>query len=228
MKFSFFQQNKKMRINKRWGIWCWREIIDSRVWNRIKISPRLYGEKLSPVEGSPAYSSSPQRSNFSYIPLRNLPNSLHEMKEKVGSAFVLLCTDDLLAGPTFLHRNTLVRPAGPTQSKQLGQGETIRTCATAVLDNFWRGGVKYGQRQTLITQTSSPKTETWELFPLVLQTFCLTLCETNTFPKVSVLERGYWTFFSSLFQKAPLLIALSELSGTSMSWAVSPCSWNKP
>ena len=30
-----------------------------------------------------------------------------------------------------------------------------------------------------------------ELFPTVLQTFCLTICETNTFPKVSVLERGY-------------------------------------
>ena len=93
--------------------------------------------------------------------------------------------DDLLAGPTFLHRNTLVRPAESTQCKQLGQGKTIRACAAAVLDNFCRGGVKHGQWQTLLTQTSSPKTETWELFPTVLQTFCLTLCETNNFPKVS-------------------------------------------
>ena len=99
--------------------------------------------------------------------------------------------DDLLAGPTFLHRNTLVRPAGSTRSKQLSQGETIRACATAVLDNFCRWGVKHGQRQTLITQTSSPKTET--------------LCETNTFPKVSVLESGYWILFLVYSKKHPYL-----------------------
>ena len=107
---------------------------------------------------------------------------------------------DLLAGPTFLHRNTLVRPAGSTQSRW-----DNRACATAVLDNFCRGGVKYGRRQTLITQTSSPKTETWELFPTVLQTFCRTLCETNTFPKISVLERGYWIFFQVYSKKHPYL-----------------------
>ena len=99
--------------------------------------------------------------------------------------------DDLLAGPTFLHRNNLVRPAGSTRSKQLSQGETIRACATAVLDNFCRWGVKHGQRQTLITQTSSPKTET--------------LCETNTFPKVSVLESGYWILFLVYSKKHPYL-----------------------
>ena len=72
---------------------------------------------------------------------------------------------------------------GSPSQGQLGQGETIRACATAVLDNFCRGGVKHGQWQTLLTQTSSPKTETWELFPTVLQTFCLTLCETTLFQR---------------------------------------------
>ena len=38
-------------------------------------NPRLYGEKLSPVEGSSVYSSSPERSKFLYIPLRNVVNS---------------------------------------------------------------------------------------------------------------------------------------------------------
>ena len=33
-----------------------------------------------PLEGPPAYSNSPERSNFLYIPLRNVANSLHEMK----------------------------------------------------------------------------------------------------------------------------------------------------
>ena len=188
-----------MRINKRWGIWCWREITDSRVWKRINITPRLYGEKLSPVEGSPAYSSSPERSNFLYIPLRNVVNSLHEMKEKVGSGFVMV-RSTFYPGQLFSTETLWFAQPG-----QLGQGETIRACVTAVLDNFCRGGVKHGQRQTLTTQISSTKTETWELFPTVLQTFCLTLCETNTFPKVTVLERGYWIFFLVYSKKHPYL-----------------------
>ena len=42
------------------------------------LRPRLYGEKLSRVEGSPAYPSYPGRANFSYISLQNLANRLHE------------------------------------------------------------------------------------------------------------------------------------------------------
>ena len=53
-------------------------------------NPRLYGEKLSLVEGSSVYSSSAERSKFLYIPLRNVVNSWHEMKEKVGSGFVMV------------------------------------------------------------------------------------------------------------------------------------------
>ena len=49
------------------------------------LRPRLYGEKLSRVEGSPAYPSYPGRANFSYISLQNLANRLYE-KQKVGSA----------------------------------------------------------------------------------------------------------------------------------------------
>ena len=53
-------------------------------------NPPFIWRKAVPVEGSPAYSSSPERSNFLYIPLRNVVNSLHEMKEKVGSGFVMV------------------------------------------------------------------------------------------------------------------------------------------
>jgi len=35
------------------------------------LRPLLYGEKLSRVEGSPAYPSNPGRANFSYISLQN-------------------------------------------------------------------------------------------------------------------------------------------------------------
>ena len=48
-------------------------------------SPFIHGEKLSRVEGSPAYLSYPGRANFSYISLQNLANRSHE-KQKVGSA----------------------------------------------------------------------------------------------------------------------------------------------
>lgn len=30
----FLPTKEKMRINKRWGIWCWREIMDYWVWKR--------------------------------------------------------------------------------------------------------------------------------------------------------------------------------------------------
>ena len=64
------------------------------------LRPRLYKEKLSRVEGSPAYPSYPGLANFSYISLQNLANRLHE-KQKVCDGRVTL-----LAGPTFLHINT--------------------------------------------------------------------------------------------------------------------------
>ena len=51
----------------------------------IPFRPRLYGEKLSRVEVSPAYPSYPGRANFSYISLQNLANRLYE-KQNVGSA----------------------------------------------------------------------------------------------------------------------------------------------
>ena len=79
-----------------------------------KLRPRLYGEKLSRIEGLPAYPSYPGRANFSYISLQNLANRLHE-KQKVGSARRVtrlaglpFCVGrvTLLAGPTFLHINT--------------------------------------------------------------------------------------------------------------------------
>ena len=79
----------------------------------MQLRPRLYGEKLSRVEGSLAYPSYPGRANFSYISLQNLANRLHE-KQKVGSAGRVT----LLAGPTFLHINTLARPAESTPSRR--------------------------------------------------------------------------------------------------------------
>ena len=79
--------------------------------------PRLYGEKLSRIEGSPTYPSNPGRANFSYISFQNLANRLHE-KQKVGSARrVGSPSYSLLAGPTFLHINTLARLAGSTPSR---------------------------------------------------------------------------------------------------------------
>ena len=67
---------------------------------RDTLRPRLYGEKFSWVEGSPAYPSYPGRANFSYISLQNLANRLHE-KQKVASARRVT----LLPGTTFLHIN---------------------------------------------------------------------------------------------------------------------------
>ena len=90
------------------------------------VRPRLYGEKLSRVEGSPAYPSYPGRANFSYISLQNLANRLHE-KQKVGStrrvtrlAGSPFCDGRvaLRPGPTLLHINTLARLAGSTRSRK--------------------------------------------------------------------------------------------------------------
>ena len=99
----------------------------SRMTNYVnfKLTPRLYGEKFSRVEGSPAYPSYLGRANFSYISLQNLANRLYE-KQKIGSARRVtrlagssFCDGrvTLLAGPTFLHINTLVRSAGTTPRK---------------------------------------------------------------------------------------------------------------
>ena len=102
----------------------------SLVYSKIyRLRPRLYGEKLSRVEGSLAYPSYPGRANFSYISLQNLANRLHE-KQKDGSARRVTClagspffdgTVTLLAGPTFLHINTLARLAGSTPSRRDNQ-----------------------------------------------------------------------------------------------------------
>ena len=90
------------------------------------LRPCLYGEKLSRVEGSLAYPSYPGRANFSYISLQNLVNRLHE-KQKVGSSGRMTCLAGspffdgrvtLLAGPTFLHINTLAHLAGSTPSRR--------------------------------------------------------------------------------------------------------------
>ena len=87
--------------------------------------PRSYEVKLSRVEGSPAYPSYPGRANFSFISLQNVANRLHE-KQKVGSARSVTRLAGspfydgrvtLLAGPTFLHINTLARLAKARQSE---------------------------------------------------------------------------------------------------------------
>ena len=59
-----------------------RDLESASFWN---VRPCLYGEKLSPLEGLPAYPSYPGRANFSYISLQSLENRLHE-KQKVSSA----------------------------------------------------------------------------------------------------------------------------------------------
>ena len=62
----------------------------SGIKTKIKITPRLYGGKLSPVEVSTAYSSNPERANLSFISEQKVANRLHERKEKVGSAFLMV------------------------------------------------------------------------------------------------------------------------------------------
>jgi len=106
----------------------------------LRLRPRLYGEKLSRVEGSPAYPSYPGRGNISYISLQNLANRLHE-KQKVGSARRVtrlagspFCDGGvtLLAGPTFLHINTLARLAGSTPSRRDNQSMRELCCPLLV------------------------------------------------------------------------------------------------
>ena len=93
----------------------------------LKVLGPVYMEKLSQVEGSVAYPSYSGRANFSHISLKNLVNRLHD-KQKVGLARGCLAGSpfsegrvNLLAGPTFLHINTLVRPAGSTPSRRDNQ-----------------------------------------------------------------------------------------------------------
>ena len=102
-----------------------------------QLRPRLYGEKLSRVEESPAYPSYPGRANFSYISLlQKLASRLHE-KQKVGSARRVtrlagspFCDGrvTLLAGPTFLHINTLARLAGSAPSTRYNQSMRELCC----------------------------------------------------------------------------------------------------
>ena len=82
----------------------------------MPLRSRLYGEKLSRVEGSPAYPSYPGWANFSYISLQNLANRL-DGKQKVGLPF---CDGrvTLLAGPTFLHINTLAHLANSVKERR--------------------------------------------------------------------------------------------------------------
>ena len=107
---------------------------------------RLYGEKLSRIEGSPAYPSYPGRANFSYISLQNLANRLHE-KQKVGSARRVTRLAELpfcdvrvtlLAEPTFLHINTLARLAGSTRSRKDDQSMRELCC-------YWKPSSWLGQ-----------------------------------------------------------------------------------
>ena len=123
-------------------------VLDLRIWCRhvhtlykkwaftVKLRPRLHGENLSRVEGSPAYPSYPGRANFSYISLQNLANRLHE-EQKVDStrrvtrlAGSPFCDGrvTLLAGPTFLHINTLARLAGSTPSRRDNQSMRELCC----------------------------------------------------------------------------------------------------
>ena len=72
---------------------------------------------------------SPTRATVSYIHLQNVANRFHK-KQSVDSATRVTrldrspffdCRVTLLAGPTFLHMNTLARPAGSTWSKRDNQ-----------------------------------------------------------------------------------------------------------
>ena len=113
-----------------------KQQLEFQVWLVLSIRPRLYEEKLSRVEGSPAYPGYPGRVNFSYISLQNLASRLHE-KQKVGSARRVtrlagspFCDGrvTLLAGPTFLHINTLARLAGSTPSRRDNQSMRELCC----------------------------------------------------------------------------------------------------
>ena len=91
--------------------------------------------KVVQVEGSPAYPNYPERADISHISLQNLANRLYE-KQKVGS--VRKATH--LAGSPFCDGRftNLAGTNSPhilAQPGQLRRGETIRECASAVLDN---------------------------------------------------------------------------------------------
>ena len=75
---------------------------------------RIYGEKLSRVEGSLAYPSYPRRANFSYI---SLHGKLFTPAKKIGWARRVTS----LTGSPFFHINTLSRPAGSTRSRRDNQ-----------------------------------------------------------------------------------------------------------
>ena len=103
------------------------------------LRPRLYGKTLSRVKGSPCYLTSPGRANFSIISIQNFTNrweTWEHGKQNVGPARKVTRlagspTIDgrvfFLAGPTFLHINTLARPAGSTQSRR---GECVACAAS--------------------------------------------------------------------------------------------------
>ena len=95
----------------------------------------------------PAYPSYPGGANFSYISLQNLANRLHE-KQKVGSARGVtrlaglpFCDGrvTLLAGPTFLHINTLARLPGSTRSRRDDQSMRELCCYWKVSFGSGRG-----------------------------------------------------------------------------------------
>ena len=60
-----------MKTNQNNPPFIWRKAVPGRRVNRVLELPRAIHF-------------------FIYIPLRNVANSLHEMKEKVGSAFVMV------------------------------------------------------------------------------------------------------------------------------------------
>ena len=60
-----------MRMNPGVKVVLYMLLLDLLRFSTCKtVRPCLYGEKLSRVEGSPAYPSYPGRANFSYISLK--------------------------------------------------------------------------------------------------------------------------------------------------------------
>ena len=90
------------------------------------LRPRLYGKTFSRVKGSPCYLTSPGRANFSNISLQNFTNRLHGKQNLCPARKVTRLAGSptiggrvfFLAGPTFLHINTLARPAESTRSRR--------------------------------------------------------------------------------------------------------------
>ena len=97
------------------------KIMQLEYGTRRDLRPRLYGEKLSRVEGSLAYPSYPGRANFSYISLQNLANRLHE-KQKVGSAGRVT---RLAGSPFYDGRVTLLAGANFSPYKQFGSPSRV-------------------------------------------------------------------------------------------------------